>query len=131
MVTCLDPSSILGDSTREDNFNFVENCPLFSCKSNLSENYLLDPHGAVSLIAADSHKEALGNLKLICLATAHPAKFPEVIKQSLNRNDLPSQASHHSLEKAKSKCEKVYLCDHSHLEEALTNIMESNWDLNH
>jgi len=97
----------------------------------LSENYLLDPHGAVSLIAADSHKETLGNLKLLCLATAHPAKFPEVIKQSLNRNDLPFQATHHSLEKAKYKCEKVYSCDHSHLEEALTNIMEIDWDLNH
>ena len=96
-----------------------------------AEDYLLDPHGAVSIIAANANKEALGNLKLICLATAHPAKFPEVIKQSLRRNDLPSQAMHHSLESAKSKCEKVYLCDHSHLELALTNIMETDWDLNH
>ena len=96
-----------------------------------SEGYLLDPHGAISLIAADAHKEALGNLKLICLATAHPAKFPEVIKQSLSINELPSQATHHSLEKAKSKCEKVYLCDHSYLEVALINIMETDWGLNH
>ena len=95
------------------------------------EEYLLDPHGAVSIIAADANKEALGNLKLLCLATAHPAKFPEVIKQSLGRNDLPSQAMHHSLESAKSKCEKVYLCDHSNLEEALTTIMETDWNLNH
>jgi len=97
----------------------------------LSENYLLDPHGAVALIAADSHNKTLGNLKLLCLATAHPAKFPQVIMQSLNRNDLPFEATHHSIEKAKSKCEKVYLCDHSHLEEALINIMEIDWDLNH
>lgn len=97
----------------------------------LSENYLLDPHGAVSFIAADANKKALKNLKLICLATAHPAKFPEVIRQSLHRNDLPFQATHNSLKKAKSKCEKVYLCDYSHLEKALTNIMETDWDLNH
>jgi len=97
----------------------------------LSENYLLDPHGAVSLIAADSHKEALEDLKLICLATAHPAKFPEVIMQALNRKDLPFQATHYSIENAKSKCEKVYLCDHSHIEEALINIMENDWNLNH
>ena len=92
---------------------------------------MLDPHGAVSLIAADSHNQALGNLKLICFATAHPAKFPEVIKQSLNRIDLPFQATHNSIEKNKTKCEKVFLCDYSHLEEALTNIMETDWDLNH
>lgn len=96
-----------------------------------TENYLLDPHGAVSVIAADAHKGELENLKLICLATAHPAKFPDVIKQSLSRNDLPSQATHYSLESAKSKCEKVYLCNHSNLEESLINVMEADWDLKH
>jgi len=96
-----------------------------------SENYLLDPHGAVSLIASDQNERTLGDLKLICLATAHPAKFPEVIKQSLHRNDLPYQALHNSIECAKTKCEKVYLCNHSNLEEALTNIMESDWLLKH
>lgn len=96
-----------------------------------SENYLLDPHGAVSLLAADANKETLGDLKLVCLATAHPAKFPEVIQEALNKTELPTQGTHHSIEKAKSKCEKVYLCDHSNLEEALTNIMETDWDLKH
>jgi len=65
------------------------------------------------------------------LAPAHALKFPEVIKQSLNRNDLPTQATHKSLEKAKSKSKKIYLCDCSHFEEALKNIMEPEWDLNH
>lgn len=96
-----------------------------------TENYLLDPHGAVALVAADANEATLENLKLICLTTAHPAKFPEVIKQSLDRNDLPFQARHHSIEKAKTKCEKVYLCDHLHLEEGLIDIMEKDWDLNH
>jgi threonine synthase len=96
-----------------------------------TENYLLDPHGAVALVAADANEATLENLKLICLTTAHPAKFPEVIKQSLGRNDLPFQARHHSIEKAKTKCEKVYLCDHLHLEEGLIDIMEKDWDLNH
>jgi len=96
-----------------------------------SENYLLDPHGAVALLAADENKETLGDLKLVCLATAHPAKFPEVIQEALNKTELPTQATHHSIEKAKSKCEKVYLCDYLHLEEALTNIMETDWDLKH
>jgi threonine synthase len=96
-----------------------------------SENYLLDPHAAVALLAADANKEKLGNLKLVCLATAHPAKFPEVIQEALGKTKLPLKATHNSIEDAKSKCEKVYLCDHSHLEEALTNIMEKDWDLKH
>ncbi|MFY0630903.1 MAG: threonine synthase [Flavobacteriaceae bacterium] len=93
------------------------------------ESYLLDPHGAVSLHATDVLKEKLGEEKLICLATAHPAKFPEVIKKSLGTEVLPEQAIHDSVEEAKRFCEKVHLCDHQHLEEALIHAMETNWDL--
>ncbi len=93
------------------------------------EGYLLDPHGAVSLIAADVLKDELGDKKLICLATAHPAKFPEIIKQALGRDELPKAASHLSIEFAKRQCQKGHTCDHSHLEEALIHAMESNWDL--
>ena len=49
-----------------------------------SDSYLLDPHGAVSMAAADKHKDQLRDRKLICLATAHPAKFPEQINEILN-----------------------------------------------
>ncbi len=94
-----------------------------------SENYLLDPHGAVALEAADNLKEKLGKEKLICLATAHPAKFPEIIKKALQTNQLPNAAKHHSIETAKRICEKVHLCDYSHFEEALVHAMETNWDL--
>ncbi len=90
------------------------------------ENYLLDPHGAVALYAADSLREKLGPEKLICLATAHPAKFPEVIKRAIAK--LPGAATHGSIEKAKELCEKVHLCDHKHLEKALTHAMETNWE---
>jgi threonine synthase len=94
-----------------------------------NEAYLLDPHSAVSLHAVDVLKERLGKEKLICLATAHPSKFPEVIKKALVTNTLPKAATHQSIEKAKRLSEKVYLCDHSHVEEALTHAMETNWDL--
>jgi threonine synthase len=94
-----------------------------------NEGYLLDPHGAISLQATDVLKELLGNEKLICLATAHPSKFPEVIKKALHTDTLPKEATHQSIEEAKQLCEKVYLCDHSHLEEALTHAMETNWNL--
>ena len=94
-----------------------------------SEEYLLDPHGAVSLKAADILENELGEKKLICLATAHPAKFPEVISRALGKSQLPEAALHASVEQQKSLCEKVYLCDHSYLESALIHAMESHWEL--
>lgn len=94
-----------------------------------AESYLLDPHGAISLVAADVLKDQLGAKKLICLATAHPAKFPETIKKALDSNELPKAATHHSIETARRYCQKGHTCDYSHLEDALIHAMESNWDL--
>lgn len=96
-----------------------------------TDNYLLDPHGAVAVVAAETYKNRFKDMKMICLATAHPAKFPKVIKQALQINELPNQGTHFSIEAAKSKCEKVYLCDHHNLEQALIYIMETDWHLNH
>ena len=96
-----------------------------------TDNYLLDPHGAVAVVAAETYKNRFKDMKMICLATAHPAKFPKVIKQALQINELPNQGTHFSIEAAKSKCEKVYLCDHHNLERALIHIMETDWHLNH
>ncbi|WP_299159211.1 threonine synthase [uncultured Tenacibaculum sp.] len=93
------------------------------------ESYLLDPHGAVSLHASDVLKKELGDEKLICLATAHPAKFPETINKALHTSITPKGATHHTVETAKRLCEKVYLCKYAHLEEALSDAMETNWDL--
>ena len=94
-----------------------------------SENYLLDPHAAVALAAVDVLQDKLGTKKLVCLATAHPAKFPDVMRKALKVQELPDQAKHYSIEDAKTKCEKVYLCDHAYLEKALLDIMESDWNL--
>ena len=96
-----------------------------------SDDYLLDPHGAVAVAAAKTVGKSLGIHKMICLATAHPAKFPDVVTQALQTNTLPDQGKHHSIENAKQKCEKVYLCDHAHLEEALLEIMNSVWNMTH
>jgi threonine synthase len=96
-----------------------------------AEEYLLDPHGAVSLVAADSYAEKLSERKLICLATAHPAKFPDITKKVLNtESSLPEAGRHASLEKAKEECQRVYLCNYSHMENAIRNAMENNWELN-
>lgn len=92
------------------------------------ENYLLDPNGAISLAAVDLLEEKLGDNKLICLATAHPAKFPKTIQKSLDVKVLPKVAIHQSIEIAKKQCQKGYTSDQAHLEEALLNAMESYWE---
>ena len=43
--------------------------------------YLLDPHTAIGLQAARKTRWST-NSPMICLATAHPAKFPEAVKRS-------------------------------------------------
>ena len=92
-----------------------------------TENYLLDPHAAVAYCVADKLANQLGNQKTICLATAHPAKFSETMKKALTKETLPEQAQHPSIELAKKRFEKVYLCEQTHLEEALMVAMEANW----
>lgn len=46
-----------------------------------STGYLLDPHSAVGVHVAESQRNP--ELPLVCMATAHPAKFDEVIKKGL------------------------------------------------
>ena len=96
-----------------------------------NEHYLLDPHAAVSLVASDLMKDQLGNQPLICLATAHPAKFPRTIELLSHTNKVYGQTKHISIERAKKKCQRNYTCDHSYLYEALTNAMEVNWERKH
>ncbi len=43
--------------------------------------YTLDPHSAVGVAAANKVGAELGTGPKLCLATAHPAKFPETIKE--------------------------------------------------
>ncbi len=64
--------------------------------------YLLDPHTAVGVKAAQDHRDC--NLPLICLATAHPAKFEEAV---ITATGLPPErpASLAGIEKLPSRCE--------------------------
>lgn len=95
------------------------------------DNYLLDPHGAVALAAADVLRDDLGDRKLVCMATAHPAKFPQVIKDALQVKVLPDEGKHPTIQAAKALSEKVYSCTHSSLEEDLLKMMTADWDLKH
>ncbi len=51
-------------------------------------HYILDPHTAVGVRAAELHSD-LG-VPMVCLATAHPAKFGATVEQAIGRRpDLP------------------------------------------
>jgi len=92
------------------------------------EAYLLDPHTAVALAVADDLSVEIGDHKVLCLSTAHPAKFPEVLRKILQSEKLPKQATHPSIENAKTKCQRSYTSDCSHLEEALLSAMGNHWE---
>ncbi len=93
-----------------------------------AEGYLLDPHTAVALAATDLLRDQIGDHKVVCLATAHPAKFSTIIQKALDVSTLPEAATHSSIEIAKRRCQKGYTADHTHLEEALLEAMETNWE---
>lgn len=90
------------------------------------DRYLLDPHGAVAVAAAKKYSaENPGNDKIICLATAHPAKFPIVIQQALGpEENLPGAAIHPALERAKKEFHHLRMCEYGNLEQALTSAIK-------
>ncbi|MDO3383936.1 threonine synthase [Gilvimarinus algae] len=54
--------------------------------------YLLDPHTAIGVEAARATRRNR-DLPMVCLATAHPAKFPEAVRQAGQETD--PQLPHH------------------------------------
>ena len=51
---------------------------------------ILDPHTAVGVSAArQAHRDP--DVPMVCLATAHPAKFPDAVEQAIGiRPELPA-----------------------------------------
>ena len=65
----------------------------------------------------------------ICLATAHAAKFPDVIRQALSVDGkLPEQAVHKSIEAVKDLYRHVRLCDCTNLDRLFVVIYSTFWD---
>jgi threonine synthase len=91
------------------------------------DGYLLDPHAAVAVAAADALADNFApQTKIVCLATAHAAKFPDVVRRALAaEGELPESARHASIEAAKGLCQHVRLCDCRNLSEALTRAMQA------
>ncbi|MCM8531036.1 MAG: threonine synthase, partial [Lentisphaeraceae bacterium] len=66
------------------------------------ENYLLDPHTAVGVNVAEEFNLAT---KTVCLSTAHPAKFPDAIKDATGE-DLATHPTLEALKGAETRCHK-------------------------
>jgi threonine synthase len=50
-----------------------------------TNNYILDPHGAVAFIAAEKFLTAT-DARTVILETAHPVKFPEVVEEAIGQS---------------------------------------------
>ncbi|MBT8354894.1 MAG: threonine synthase [Desulfofustis sp.] len=90
--------------------------------------YLLDPHGAVAVAGAAQCRSMMAKpTPCVSVATAHPAKFPEVIKKALGSNhQLPEAAFHPSLEEAKHADVKMMTCNYEELEKRLVEEIEAS-----
>ena len=88
---------------------------------NAANEYILDPHTAVGVNAAMRYADEQQGRPIICLATAHPAKFGKVVTEAIGRQpDLPSALF--GLEQMKSRCQvmdaevnkvKTYIAEHA------------------
>ena len=66
--------------------------------------YVLDPHTAVGVRAAQAFPG--DGTPVICLATAHPAKFPEAVQQAIGREPV-RPSSLNGLEERPRRCEAI------------------------
>ncbi len=64
--------------------------------------YLLDPHTAVGVFVAEQFQDE--NQPMICLATAHPAKFPEAVFEAVGR-DIARHPAVEALKGKPTRCE--------------------------
>ena len=66
-------------------------------------NYVVDPHGAVGYFGLMNYLNIHPEKKGICLGTAHPAKFLDVVKPILNTNvKIPKRLQSFITKKKKS-----------------------------
>ncbi len=71
--------------------------------------YVLDPHTAVGVAGARRLKSQILEGPMVCLATAHPAKFPDAVRKAIGREPERPE-SMRGLEERDVRC-KVMLAD--------------------
>lgn len=73
-------------------------------RTHEQHGYLLDPHSAAGVFVAEQYNEF--DEPMICLATAHPAKFPQAVRDATGQ-DLAHHPALAALLKAPTRCEVV------------------------
>ena len=71
-----------------------------------ADDYILDPHTAVGVFVANQYLS--DDTATVCLATAHPAKFPDAVVKAID-----TEATHPTLEALKdleTRCERLPVC---------------------
>lgn len=90
-------------------------------------SYLIDPHGAVALTGA-LRLRIDDSIPVVCLATAHPAKFPDVIARALELKEgspLPEAAVHPDLVRVPDNEVNLSICALGSLENYLADAIGS------
>ncbi len=93
----------------------------------LDPSYLIDPHGAVAMNAA-LRLRVNDDTPVVCLATAHPAKFPDVIAKALELKEgspLPEAAVHPDLVRVPDNGANLSICALDDLEDYLADAIVS------
>jgi threonine synthase len=66
-------------------------------------DYVIDPHTAVGVHVARTAPPA--DVPTVCLSTAHPAKFPEAVREATGRDDVGRHPSIDALDGLETRCE--------------------------
>ncbi len=85
-------------------------------------NYLLDPHGSVAVSAAREQQQK--ETPIICMVTAHPAKFPDITSLALGE-EVARENRHPAIEATMQKTETMHTCSCHELQETLTELIQT------
>jgi len=69
-----------------------------------ANKYILDPHTAVGVTAGEHLRHE--HVPMICLATAHPAKFPAAVRRAIGI-EPPRPESLRDIEQREKRCEQI------------------------
>jgi threonine synthase len=60
-----------------------------------TNDYILDPHGAIAFLAAEQFIKEQEGARAIILETAHPVKFPEVVEEAIGQTiEIPDSVKY-------------------------------------
>jgi threonine synthase len=93
-----DPLFLAATGTREDTLAAIR-------WAYEQHSYVMDPHSAVGLHVARSAPGSASALPTACLATAHPAKFPDAVREATGRDDLGRHPTIDALAGLQTRCE--------------------------